>query len=131
MKPGIELDKLIAEKVMGISELDALGLYKPYSTDISAAWKVVEKLTSEKWISINVINRPKHADNGEAWTTGRKVMIEIVYGGHGVDGPPTRIIGSFAPHAICLAILELEKYEAVTDWHQGITVIQALGEEEV
>lgn len=64
MKPGRELDALIAEKIMGWTKnitLDFYPTYYPsrpaqmnilghiipsYSTDIAAAWKVVEKLQS-------------------------------------------------------------------------------------
>lgn len=68
MQPGRELDALIAEKVMGITKLShrpldanemcrrcfrpagqgdnlpASCVAQPYSTDIAAAWEVVEKL---------------------------------------------------------------------------------------
>jgi len=37
MKPGVELDKLVHEKVM-----DGEGMAPPYSTDIEWAWKVME-----------------------------------------------------------------------------------------
>lgn len=56
MKPGRELDRLIAEKVIGVdfSKIDVdysfgaplpqYQICKPYSTDISAAWKMEESL---------------------------------------------------------------------------------------
>lgn len=39
MKPGPELDQLIAEKVMGMKTVAP-----PYSTDIAAAWEVVDAI---------------------------------------------------------------------------------------
>lgn len=42
MKASVELDRLVAEKVMGIS-WDAY-IIPPFSTDIRAAWLVVERL---------------------------------------------------------------------------------------
>lgn len=61
MKPGSELDALVAEKVMGLERVMTPGFgmevgwrpihsnlgaspLKSYSTDISAAWEVVEKM---------------------------------------------------------------------------------------
>ncbi len=70
LKPGRELDALIAEKVMGGGSNTMVGNYegydsmsgrddppsvlwssapKNYSTDIAAAWEVVEKLKSQEW----------------------------------------------------------------------------------
>ena len=54
MNPGKELDALVAERVMGLG-LEFIGPVTgfnygalPYSTDISAAWEVVEKLGQER-----------------------------------------------------------------------------------
>lgn len=82
MNPGIELDKLIAEKVMGWTEVEIVQVvsggpqlqgvkhgtiasqhtsYKPkltipkYSTDIAAAWEVVEKLESQYYFDIRQV----------------------------------------------------------------------------
>lgn len=60
MQPGRELDALVAEKVMGLTNfywLSGERFYGPeyqhnrlsdYSTDISAAWEVVDKIGSVK-----------------------------------------------------------------------------------
>ena len=50
MEPGRELDALVAKKVMGWFEV-----WKPFSpsTDISAAWEVVEKLQGTYWVRMN------------------------------------------------------------------------------
>lgn len=72
MQPGRELDALIAEKVMGLTRLNChsgdcfyridivegkekefKGLAKPYSTDIAAAWEVVEAALLPRVISIS------------------------------------------------------------------------------
>lgn len=49
MEAGPELDKLVNEKVFGIqlNEFDDITSIKPYSTDIAAAWEVVEKLKGD------------------------------------------------------------------------------------
>jgi hypothetical protein len=98
MKPGKELDALVAEKVMGknhkesnFSNLfpDVPLEYPPYSTDIAAAWEVVEKLKTvlkgEFCIS--------YAANG--WTVFRDWHTDsegLAYANE-------------LPHAICLAAL--------------------------
>jgi len=53
LKAGRELDTLIAEKVMGLDigddcdhSIDSCLCFPPYSTDIAAAWQVVDKLIS-------------------------------------------------------------------------------------
>ncbi|WP_245856106.1 BC1872 family protein [Paenibacillus rigui] len=57
MDSGPELDKLVAEKVMGWTSIAKLRWKDPkgvtnfvpdYSTDISAAWEVVEKMSRGK-----------------------------------------------------------------------------------
>lgn len=132
MKPGRELDALIAEKVMGwkwFSRSDFIRdpsdpgftpwekrLYppgfkcewhvpprgvqemqfdiKPYSTDIAAAWEVVEKMEGV-W---DICSRAR------GWVVGLAVRSEgsdkIVYAE-----------GGTAPHAICLAALRAVGYE--------------------
>ena len=97
MKAGRELDALVAEKVMGLTEEDWIagptGLPRPYSTDIAAAWEVVEKLRGT--------HRPfllshDFQDGFMKWPVvivgfGAVVVHEGQYG---------------APHAICLAALK-------------------------
>lgn len=124
-----ERDALVAEKVMGLNKEDYYSDYdklssqkqnvisrgqgwfpeplKNYSTDIKAAWEVVEKLTSEKWLAFKVLQRPSRADANEAWTKGLKAVVEIIFGGQGVNGPPLTVKASSAPEAICLAALRV------------------------
>jgi hypothetical protein len=126
MKPGRELDAMVAEKVMGLGEpkhqlmpcgleslpvaiytcancdhetdsrkdVDGCEYYPPYSTDIAAAWEVVEKLGDkdfalERWPEIPVkFRRP---DWKYRATFDRSVNFSD---------------GTTAPHAICLAALK-------------------------
>lgn len=86
LKPGRELDALVAEKVMG-------GELRPYSTDISAAWEVVEKY---KWAEPEL----RYSDEQHCW----------VFSLHKASGYPNEC-GDTAPHAICLAALRAVGYE--------------------
>ena len=97
MKPGPELDALVAEKVMGLGNDWCLhvGVHPPcgspcpidYSTDIAAAWQVVEKIGNASLVN--------HASGG-AW----HVEFELKGGSLPYD------TGDTAPHAICLAALK-------------------------
>lgn len=108
MKPGRELDVLVAEKVMGLADARVEGTlgavydftgaqgmprkHVPcYSTEIAAAWEVVEKLAMK----------------------GRKVEVVAYQSKIGSDIQANfRVtIGTIeeygpAPHAICLAALK-------------------------
>lgn len=127
MKPGRELDALVAEKVMGlVVDLDnskyfdgtqvatrkedfgaigeavqtISGVYHPrlswplphYSTDIAAAWEVVERLSAENWI----FDLLEGAHEGASpW---RAHFMR--------EGERSNGYGDSAPHAICLAALK-------------------------
>lgn len=111
MKPGRELDALIAEHVMGLERITSLYLeigwrpkgvpvgvhqLKPYSTDIAAAWEVVEKMGVLTW---------------HIW----KTLDDRFYAQFGKDQDEfhlkhTAEAGS-APHAICLAALKAVGHE--------------------
>lgn len=96
MNAGRELDALVANKVTGFTPTSTTNCrydYPPYSTDIAAAWEVVEKMGGEvgspgdgpyqrkdKWAAF--IPCPGK-DNGGKWG-----------------------YGDTAPHAICLAALK-------------------------
>jgi len=90
MKPGRELDTLVAEKVMGLNhdKLDGYPAY--YSTDIAAAWEVVEKLIPDCFLTLQWI---------EGWEVSH--FEPGPYGGH-----MHLAHGDSAPHAICLAALK-------------------------
>ena len=108
MQPGRELDLLIATEVMGwkvLSHWDGEGTIKhlidenqcevrppdikPYSTDIAAAWEVVEKLGS----SITIRGPSLKPLFGKYW---RADFNDWEFGWVYADS---------APHAICLAAL--------------------------
>lgn len=106
LKPGRELDALIAEKVMGLtlkpmplSQADGsvkeeltfwdgprLLRLPPYSTRIAAAWEVVEKIKANHALTI-------HA---ESLSGGWLLHIDR----------DIKIGGATAPHVICLAALK-------------------------
>jgi len=102
MKPGIELDVMVFEKVWELEgdyvltfeenwEEDGEG---HYSTDIKAAWEVVEKLADGK-------------------KDGRMMDIHLIKQMSGKwcfffydEGREYSFFGDTAPHAICLAALK-------------------------
>jgi hypothetical protein len=94
MKPGRELDVLVAKQVMGIDPDYDEGIYyfegyadpKPYSTDITAAWEVVEKF-NRRYLELIKDGRYKCC----------------------LDSRNLESLCAFAdtaPHAICLAALK-------------------------
>lgn len=103
LKPGRELDALVAEKVMG-EDLSPLGTlhgreipYVPphYSTDIAAAWQVMEHITAQKrddfgWFDLRFVN--------DRWKA--TFITGAYYEARDHIEAPT------APHAICLAALK-------------------------
>lgn len=131
MKPGRELDLLIAQKVFGYGrQINALGpsfltelpnnvhrdrpvvgadenLYflKKYSTDIAAAWEVVEKMIEETEQDKDpmVFTLDIHPHRQLNWDAD----FTSVYmgGGHGYANADT------APLAICLAALKARGIE--------------------
>ncbi len=102
MEAGNELDALIAEMVMGekacfsVTGLSQNPMYKPYSTSISAAWEVVEKLAM-----VTIENGGKSVGQPE-WSAGFPYAGGL---GDWVHGQ-----GDTAPHAICLAALRCVGY---------------------
>ena len=134
MKPGRELDAMVAEKVMGLrpkqcklhpgntrcgvqsfeiegktifqewgclyclryskKRIDPARELKPYSTDIAAAWEVVEKLQERGTLTVS---SARGGSVGELKTFAWCVEIH---------GPEVEEWGDTAPHAICLAALK-------------------------
>lgn len=100
MIPGRELDALIAEKVMGLRCPDWISCgrgrgawehsLKHYSTDISAAWEVVEKLNLLERFELS------RRDKKFTITTYSQYENHSIY----VEAPT-------APHAVCLAALKV------------------------
>lgn len=115
MKPGRELDALVAEKVMGwkvlrhkdfpdhpdvdfTKEHGVLMRTPHFSTDIAAAWEVVGKL--EKSHDFELIHLIYHG-MGDA----RGWFIKL-------DGNRVGFPQETAPHAICLSALKAVGYES-------------------
>lgn len=90
MPAGREMDELIARRVMGIKPPPSsdVWLVLPYSTDIAAAWEVVEKM-GDKF------------DDLERGTGG--FYMVTVYPGN--PNMPIVVRGETAPLAICRAAL--------------------------
>jgi len=98
MKPGRELDALVAEYVMNWPTMHPLSRLRPlYSTDIAAAWAVLEKLRS---LGFNV----ELQGDADGW--------ECLF----LDYPEIgRCEGDTAPFIICLAALEAVGVEVGDD----------------
>src|SRR5690606_20607824 len=104
MKPGRELDALVADKVMGYTthgqfrEKNGVRvMIDRYSADIAAAWEVVERLTRRK-----DVQKPMFADFSlvKKWDTYEAVFIPVgKLGGKPSFGCKT------AAEAICKAAL--------------------------
>lgn len=102
MKPGRDLDALVAEKVMELKTwigddenlylVNMLAQVRRYSTDIAAAWEVVEKM-QEKDFAI-ILDNMKNFLGG--WQCQFERGKECVY----------LCEGESAAHAICLCALE-------------------------
>lgn len=122
MTPGRPLDALVAEKVMGLQDFTASLLWKGellvrrskddaymplpcYSTDISAAWMVVEKMKEIKpgWAETIDEDRTRLVLSWEIkekkWEAGWAAADEIYLREWGA-------LGETAPHAICLVALK-------------------------
>lgn len=125
MKPGRELDALVAEKVMGLhvqrnedliqdidkwrnhpytaalvkygAYLTEKGSLEHYSTSIAAAWEVVDHLRKTRNLAISL--HDGHWDNDAEGTW----IATFETPGH-VDVAESR--GESSPHAICLAALK-------------------------
>ncbi len=98
MKPGRELDSLVAEKVMGYTtygqfrDKDGVRvMIDRYSTDIAAAWEVAEKMTSLFW--------EMNLDTGSKSNT-TKVEFYRTF-----DQTFHVVVANTAPEAICKAAL--------------------------
>lgn len=110
-KPGRELDRLIAEKVMGWKSNHGVHLFPPadepnrkrfqqwngetmvteiphYSTDIAAAWEVKEEMRKRGW---------KWQLSENAWN---------LFKTHPADPDAISVVGKSDSHAICLAALK-------------------------
>lgn len=114
MKPGKDLDKLVAEQVMGMTEEDVLqgptGSYPCFSTDIAEAWKVMQKI---KWLRVemfegeifgNAILECTGTDPEEGWLL--RYEFDLVEYNDRIADLELGYCAPTAPHAICLAALK-------------------------
>jgi hypothetical protein len=85
MKPGKELDALIAEKIMGPNA-------KHYSTDIAAAWDVIEELARRHMIIQLYVS-------SDVYRASFKMQTQSDFLWHSE--------GESMPHAICLGALRM------------------------
>jgi hypothetical protein len=114
MKPGRELDALVAEKVMGFKVIETdecngednlwLQGYEDqelpsYSTDVAAAWEVVEKL---KLFQVKQTDSDGYTDYVQLWQDSEGIWTI----GDWEDQLLILSEGESAPHAICLAALK-------------------------
>jgi hypothetical protein len=124
MKPGRELDALIAEKVMGKKLPISVGWWTCdklpegsieicpfYSTDIAAAWQVVEKIQTTpikalEFYEFQIHETPIWDEEAKKHT---KMGWEVGWGWYGCDSDFGFCISAKAqalPEAICLAALK-------------------------
>ncbi|OMF54697.1 hypothetical protein BK138_16195 [Paenibacillus rhizosphaerae] len=99
MKPGRELDAKVALAVMGFKEITVVGSHyftdpidtslKSYSSDISAAWEVVEKMRTKHKQYITIIDNP-HLSYDVRFSEDKSAAFVRL---------------SSLPHAICRAAL--------------------------
>lgn len=114
MKPGIELDALVAEKVMGWTEkrldhnkylFEACGLSSVprYSTDIAAAWEVAQKIKDkdeDNNFVIHISQSKNHECTAEVRYVDNSDPDDPILAG------PFYLLGETPSHAICLAALK-------------------------
>jgi hypothetical protein len=107
MKPGNDLDSLVAEKIIGYKittghtgekYLDGFSISKipSYSKDISAAWEVVKKMSllSRLWLSGSCNKWYVLEIEHNEWGEPGRVLEDVIPGGC-----------NSAPEAICKAAL--------------------------
>lgn len=93
LKPGRELDALVATKVMGRSDDWTVIACPHYSTDIAAAWDVL----------LFIKDRFQQQSLTRDWDSG---YWTCRLGGWGQKSPVVSATAAEAPHAICLAALK-------------------------
>ena len=79
------------------SSTDSSWVPKPFSTDISAAWEVWEKLIEDGWYP-DLITTYSHATQGQRYTCQMHHAD--------IQDAPHHAVADTAPHAICLAALK-------------------------
>lgn len=92
MQPGSELDELVLNKVFGKTKGE-VGWLQSYSTDIRAAWDVVDKIRKKESLEFRM-GTESHSGY-EYWVTFEADIRTT-----------DDVWGESAPHAICLAALK-------------------------
>ncbi len=110
MIAGKEMDALVAEKVMGwpTTGMAAGASYREanmpaYSTDIAAAWQVVEKLRTIGWFI--ELNDDRPPTGKQRWNCWFHWPYGPVLPEEWPSGEPDAGVAGVAPEAICLAAL--------------------------
>lgn len=102
MKPGRELDSLVENHVFGLPFVDNETLRCPYySTDISAAWEVVEKFKDNGPV-VNMLNNAIFFPDGWHCKLGEDQSYSEKYHVYGCDTAQEAIA-----KAALLAVLEV------------------------
>lgn len=125
MKPGRELDRLVADKVMGgptvYEDIKGYSFIPCYSESIADAWLVVEKLRTD----LDNVARGHMAPAAMGWGFRLETCTETLSSAKweakfpmNCSCPPfeemnedATAIGDTAPHAICLAALKAVGYD--------------------
>mgnify|MGYP001144293395 CR=1 FL=1 len=94
LQPGRELDALVAEKIFGVNNPDAR--WSP-STDIAAAWEVVEKMSKTHFSEIAMTELE---DGTWGWMARFILVLNEPYTVNGY-----RATAKTSPEAICKAAL--------------------------
>lgn len=112
MKAGRELDSLVAEKVMGFEvretmdggpQIKGIGRCPDYSTWISAAWEVVEKLYSLDTSEPTILQIYGPLSDG--------YRVTIFWEHHDGRINEVHVVAKTATHAICVAALKAVGYK--------------------
>lgn len=104
MEAGREMDALVAERVFGGNVdpgkymvvlphgEDAYLTWPTFSTDIAAAWEVIDAMTHQGYSVVTQILSPKEPQSARIYTIGGRAI--------------SNSYGSTMPHAICRAALK-------------------------
>lgn len=118
MNTDIDIDALVAERVMGWTRSTRPGDYPwklpngkqsiitpDYSTDIAAAWQVVEKL-AERGIALNIGPYWGHPPKHEGWHVELDIALDTLPDLDTIPIGDRYTVAPTAPLAICRAALK-------------------------
>jgi len=115
MKPGRELDTLVAEKIFRLEYMECIGCYidsngneqkiQRHSTDIAAAWEVVKKMYELGFrYNVNILDDWRF-EKPTQHCCFAKLKPDCTDGSYIKDYDHFRAYGNTAPEAICKAAL--------------------------